>query len=172
MYEHLAQGNTPPQSPNDNILVCIPKGSLPADTGTATRETGAKRPLGVKNADIKVLSTIAARHMVPSVSAALPQTPGRSKLDAVIQVDAEATRAVIDTHDDDDPLLIAFDIAAAFPSISRECIDATLAHHNIPSEVRNFIRSTHARTCIWLQGAATHEKHTSSQAREYRKAAH
>lgn len=163
-YEHLSQGNAPPQSLNDCTLLCIPKGSLPSDTGTATREAGSTGPLGLKHADIKVLSTIAARHMVPAVSAALQQTqrgflPGRSILDAVIQVDAEARRAAIDTHNDDDPILIAFDIAAAVPSISRECINEALELHDIPTGVRNFVRATHARTRIWLQGAATHEKH-------------
>lgn len=100
---NTSRGNAPPQSLSDSTSVCIPKGSLPRDTGTATRETGSTRPLGLKNSDIKVLSTIEARHLVPTVSASLPQTqrgflPGRSTLAAVIQVDAEARRAAINSR--------------------------------------------------------------------------
>lgn len=57
-------------------------------------------------------------------------------------------------HLNDDPVLLAFGMAVALPSLARQAIDATLRYHALPEGMRTFIRATFAGGRIAMAGAA------------------
>lgn len=67
-------------------------------------------------------------------------------------------RLLATQHAGHDPLLVAFDVAAAFPSMSREAIATAMDFHSPPQSTRNVVRATHSRTKVWLQGATDSER--------------
>lgn len=107
--------------------------------------------------DVKAIATLAARSLVRPAAQQLSGDqqgflPGRTTLVAILAIDT-ASRCATWQHAGRDPPLVAFDVAAAFPSVSRETIASAMEFHVLPQATRNVIRATHTRTKVWMQGA-------------------
>lgn len=74
----------------------------------------------------------------------------------ILDVDAAARAAALE-HAGEEPVLLAFDTAAAFPTLARQAIVVTLRDHALPNKLRTFIRATFAGGRIAMAGATRDE---------------
>lgn len=117
-----------------------------ADAAGAKRMPGATRPLGLENTGIKALCSLIARPLSSAAAAQLPPTqrgflPGRSTTHNLLDIGAAARAAAIH-HSGEDPVLFAFDVAAAFPTLARAAITATLHYHGLSDGTRHVVLVT------------------------------
>lgn len=118
-------------------------------------------PVGVEELCCQTAELLEARPINAAVAWQVPETqrgfiPGRSAEQNIMDVDT-AARATAVAHADHDPVLLAFDTAAAFPTLARQAIDATLRNHALPDSIRTFVRATFAGGRIAMAGATREE---------------
>lgn len=157
LNEHLAAGHPPPRTLNDATLVCIPKSAQDPTRPRSATALSATRPFGLKRVDVKIIAPLAARSLVHPASRQLTadqqgSLPGSTTLAAILRIDM-ASRCATWRHAGHDPLLIAFDVAAAFPSVSRETVATAHDFHELQTSTRRIVRATHSQTRVCLQGA-------------------
>lgn len=157
LHDHLADGGPAPEGLNNAVLAMLPKGSDPSDDDTGVvRSSDKLRPLCLKNVDIKVIAGVASHSMRSTLqSCAHPAQhgfiPGRSIIQNVYELDCMAraldTCAAAGAYGG----LLFLDIAAAFPSLSRKLVIASLRASGAPRRLVNLVLALFDRNVLLLK---------------------
>ena len=130
---------------NDTLMIFIAKGQEADDDSGVVRSSGATRPLGLKNADVKCISG-ATYHMLRSslATSASPLQNGflfrRNFLNNIVDLD---THARVYSMQPSLPVLLFTDFGAAFPSLIQQWLFLVLQRSGFPSGLISFLEGIH-----------------------------
>ena len=145
MLRHALSGRDAHSTFNDSIIVFIPKGDEEDDIiNGAVRKPQDTRPFSLKNTDNKFICCLinyATKHILTAGISHLQRgfVPKRQLLANVVELDAMSHAYAIAAPGSAIPMLVLFDFAAAFPSISHEWLFLTLHAMQFPIGFINFI---------------------------------
>ena len=141
---------------NDSLTVFLPRGEEETDTQyNTTRKVADTRPLSFKNTDNKLVCSC----MNYSYKSALKLNitdiqrgfvPSRQLVNNIVDLDTYAHIHALSTIQERLPLLVFFDFAAAFPSVSHEYLMLALHAMKFPLGFINVIE------CIYINNNATY----------------
>ena len=120
-------------------MVCIQKGKESRDTeSNSIRKPGKTRPLTLSNTDMKIMSKCAAipldllcQQLISSQQ--LGGVHGRQMVDHIVNIEAQIQKFMIENLPNAG--IIALDMAAAFPSMSRRYLFWVLKRMKLPKEL-------------------------------------
>jgi hypothetical protein len=148
----MAAGNNVGEGFNDSLWIFPSKGSQDDDSATAVKRGAADtRPLSLKNTDNKSLAGTVNAQLAEPISNWADEVQegfvrGRQALNNVCTVDAHSRALDAIAHSaaklsiSQAPLLLLFDLAAAFPSIAHSFIFAVLEFYGFPTGLLLFFR--------------------------------
>lgn len=116
------------------------------------RHADQTRPLVLKHIDAKVVAATVVRHLGRTLAANIGLNQrgfltGRRSLEHILEVDERARELTMRSQceDDahiDDPVLLAVDTSAAFPSLARPAINPAISASNMPTGAQHLARAT------------------------------
>lgn len=161
------RGMKPPKSLNAAIGAFIPKGNEAADGMHLGlyRLAGDTRPLNLKNVDIKLLAAATCFKLRPDLDEWVDSCQrgfmrAREALANIVEFDAASRSAALlagtppqeGLGDEDSaqpcPVAFFFDLAAAFPSVSRRYLQEVMKALELPVPLQRFLTALLKRTTV------------------------
>ncbi|CAK0810355.1 unnamed protein product, partial [Prorocentrum cordatum] len=147
MFGWLCQGQSLFASASVTLQAFLPKGADDSDlpSGVCSRSPDKIRVLGLRNTDVKILSSVMNRVLEPVVQAVAPASQrgfirGRNFCYNVLELDVHARLAsqhplAVRRY----PVLVGFDYGQAFPSLSQSFLLQLLGSLGLPAEILAFV---------------------------------
>lgn len=139
-------------------LAFLPKGPEDDDELGAVRGSAKVRPLGMMNTDLAIMCS------GPGVNRSLRESigqharsaqrgfmRGRSLAMNILDLDTSARVTAIRTPGGRFPVMIFWDFAAAFPSVSQQWLLENLLACGLPGGMRAFIKAMHERAMVYTR---------------------
>jgi hypothetical protein len=125
-------------------MVFIPKGEEESDRGTVARVPGSTRPISLSNTASKFFALAVNRPLAQVANLTVHPRQrgflaGRSLIDNVLEIEGYGQSYAI--ADANDPAILLFDIAAAFPSLAHQWLFVVLQKMRIPRFMIHCIRA-------------------------------
>ena len=140
--EEMCKTGTAPKDFNESLTVLPPKGSNPEDKVKVIRAPEDTRPLSLKTSDNKTITSVVNNRLAGVCTLANASQRGfvRGRQGFLNITDVDTCARILDMLHSAGllwPIIVLFDFAAAFPSISHTYLHKSLKFVNIPP---NFLK--------------------------------
>ena len=158
LEEGLDPGNPVHNRFNEALLCCLPKAtSRRDDLGNDCHRADETRPLSIANTDNRLVASAFRLLWEPLVEPSISQRQrgflrGRSMLRHVVELESQA---MVTALEEEDGAILLFDFRAAFPSVSRDFLMASLERAGFPPSALAVVRALYLNTTahVVLHGA-------------------
>ena len=161
LLRNLAGGRMP-ASWNDSLTVYLPKGEEAGDTtNSVVRAVNDTRPLALKNSDNKLVCSSINHVTKPVLTRSISGlqrgfVAKRQLLQNVLELDTYAHIHAMSSSPLHMPLLVFFDFAAAFPSVSHQWLFLTLTALQFPTGIIALVKNMYTcNSALYFNGTET-----------------
>jgi len=167
----LQSGASPPVFFNASLILFLTKGESELDSVEVIRSCMDTRPISLKNADNKIVTSVEIRCMRAGAQSSTHKTqngfvPGRIFLNNVLDLDSASRIYSMHfiksghnafNHPALIPILAFFDFAAAFPSVAHAWIRLVLVARGLPQGFINFILGLYSHNLAFYVVEGAHK---------------